>query len=750
MIMELKISLFVLVPLLLATSGAHAGAAYSGPILPSITVSDAVGTNPGTVYTSGQAQRIVNVAWNAGSDYPYCEIYYTVNSANQTELGRGHDGTRPVTVDAGSTYAFWMVVYLGAQGQDVRRVTTLTVVAKLGNPPAPPPPSGGASIPVGSVDAVNDKPSDLNTKAYRNAPFIRDVQVRPDLRNVVISFSSTQSTSPLIEIGKVAPAPDRFGITTFPFNSGAFSRFAKPEGGRYVLDADAQGEPLDISTTYYYIINVFNNNKNDTKRPREQITGQFSTTLQTVKVVWEKIYMQDDSDDLSTCECRFWLWVNYGLEKGKSSVKYYYNSDMDTGHTYYVNKTLVINNVPDKLTIHASGRDDDSGAFTTNLDIVDPDYTPPIYGPGDAKNDDEQVNGVKEEYDLSKFSGDKPVNFRLETRGGDLKFVVFGHFEITRGTAEQIGTMSSPLKTGPEPVKAQGRVRPGGGPTFKSTLPICVAAREARERNSPAAPGLEEKCRSQEPVRAQGRVRRPEETPPRSPLPVCVAAQEARERNSPAARGLEEQCLAQQPVRALGRVRLPAGTTPSTPSSICDSAQRARQRNSPAARGLEETCLTIKKGEAIANEDPLAVELRNQQSDDSARQGFDIGMAAAEGNTLPGPGKDRICASLHTPAEQGGCSIAVLFSVERNRNAKLAATGAAIAGADPVVAEVRNGTTDVFYRLGFDIATGIYGDPALGAQANTAPGPIRDSLSAAGKNGFDASLKLHLSRNYRP
>src|SRR5216684_3318313 len=100
---RIKIGLLLVLGLLLATnlpatSSARASAANAGPIPPSITVSDAVGTNPGTVYTSGQMQRTVNVAWNAGSDYPYCEIYYTVNSANQTELGRGHDGAKPLTV----------------------------------------------------------------------------------------------------------------------------------------------------------------------------------------------------------------------------------------------------------------------------------------------------------------------------------------------------------------------------------------------------------------------------------------------------------------------------------------------------------------------------------------------------------------------------------------------------------------------------------------------------------------------------
>src|SRR5262249_42969708 len=84
----------------------------------------------------------------------------------------------------------------------------------------------------------------------------------------------------------------------------------------------------------------------------------------------------------------------------------------------------------------------------------------------------------------------------------------------------------------------------------------------------------------------------------------------------------------------------------------------------------------------------------------------------------------------------------------------LAVRGAAIAQADPIVAEARAAEADAQYQQGFDIATGIFGDPALGAQGNTAVGPgslkIRDSLSAAGQRGFNASVKLHLSRKYKP
>jgi hypothetical protein len=105
-------------------------------------------------------------------------------------------------------------------------------------------------------------------------------------------------------------------------------------------------------------------------------------------------------------------------------------------------------------------------------------------------------------------------------------------------------------------------------------------------------------------------------------------------------------------------------------------------------------------------------------------------------------------------AEQAGFALAVLFSVERNRYFEQAAIGAAIAKADPAVETARKANPSVLYWLGFDIATGIFGDPALGAQGNTLTGPgslgIRDTLSADGQKGFNAAIKFHLGPPPRP
>ena len=52
----------------------------------------------------------------------------------------------------------------------------------------------------------------------------------------------------------------------------------------------------------------------------------------------------------------------------------------------------------------------------------------------------------------------------------------------------------------------------------------------------------------------------------------------------------------------------------------------------------------------------------------------------------------------------------------------------------------------------FDIATGLFGDPARGATGSTVVGTgalrIRDSLSPGAQAGFNDSVRYHLGRKY--
>lgn len=232
------------------------------------------------------------------------------------------------------------------------------------------------------------------------------------------------------------------------------------------------------------------------------------------------------------------------------------------------------------------------------------------------------------------------------------------------------------------------------------------------------------------PIKTLGRVNT--SSPPRPPMSLCDAARDARARKSPAAPNLEAQCEASRKIAAATSASAPAPAPPALTTADL-AALRAR-------------------GEAIANADVLALELRKRIAPGDLRRGFDIGMGAWAGNAAPGPGKQRIHDAL-SPLEQPGFDIAAEFSLPRNKQATFANVGAAIAKADADVARARAAENDVFYWLGFDIASGIFGNPAAGAQGNTALGPgslaIRADLNAPGRRGFDASAALHMGRKYR-
>ena len=117
------------------------------------------------------------------------------------------------------------------------------------------------------------------------------------------------------------------------------------------------------------------------------------------------------------------------------------------------------------------------------------------------------------------------------------------------------------------------------------------------------------------------------------------------------------------------------------------------------------------KGAELTSQDPAASVILNQQRDDSARRGFKIGMAAAEGNTEPGPRKDGIRASLK-PEEREGFTYAVLYSLNKNRNPANNGNVAGMGGADMV-------TGDSSAANGADVARSPVAD--LGNRAPTRP-----------------------------
>lgn len=185
-----------------------------------------------------------------------------------------------------------------------------------------------------------------------------------------------------------------------------------------------------------------------------------------------------------------------------------------------------------------------------------------------------------------------------------------------------------------------------------------------------------------------------------------------------------------------------AGAKP-FPSAIMPSVLPQR-KPPPDADSLAE------KGEALAQKDPLALAIRDSLPK-LVQHGFDLGMAIAEGQTLLGPGKQKFIDELPTPDEKRGCELAVDFSVDRNRNSSLAQAGAAWALANPTVMRARNAEAVGLFTLGFDIASGIFGDPALPEPrplGHTADGPgaqkILAGLTGGAQRGYQVSRQLNL------
>ncbi len=91
-----------------------------------------------------------------------------------------------------------------------------------------------------------------------------------------------------------------------------------------------------------------------------------------------------------------------------------------------------------------------------------------------------------------------------------------------------------------EPRKSKQMAKVGAGPPRPAGWTICDSAREARARESPAAPALEGQCAAFEAVgKPMAKVPIPEKL-----RPICDLARDSRARNSPVAPSLEEQCLA--------------------------------------------------------------------------------------------------------------------------------------------------------------------------------------------------------------
>lgn len=202
------------------------------------------------------------------------------------------------------------------------------------------------------------------------------------------------------------------------------------------------------------------------------------------------------------------------------------------------------------------------------------------------------------------------------------------------------------------------------------------------------------------------------------------------------------------------KARFPEFSTPCAAFVPPPASRRPRQAHSLLGCGgqnlTSEADQYATSGEALAQGDALIAAGRSQQLSAPLRRGFDIGIAVTGTDTVwvransesstPSAGRTgRIQSSgFLCPGSESERTVGC------NRRSYCCRRSDCGAG-DAQRAGLPN-------WLGFDIASGVFGDPALGALGNKATGPgserIRNGLSAPAQRGYNASTQLHLSRSY--
>jgi len=382
----------------------------------------------------GQNEKTVDVSFSARPEYWYCEIFLSVNGGDEAEFARGEQGTKALTVNVGQKYDFRMVVYSDDKGSNPTTVAKLTLMGQL--KPEPPPAGGGPK----SGMFESKRPSrvvDNATQFFQNL----QVKVQPDSA-VTVSFETMSPSEFFIEVSKQrpnsnipvrVPAGQELG-SAFPANT-QLAAFTVPglsgvKSKHEVTLRGAGGHVLEANTTYHFMITA--------KGPDGSFWrhgGRFIMGSRDVRIVWEKIKIINDSDDVGCGEVDLWFWANHAHESGKYlGLGRFNNNTACTGSVYQINREMTLEDAPNILSVSVSGRDDDD-----NTGLFDGRLGAKVRDPLTAARDGGigEMNVAAKQFDLTGFEVGASIPFKLisfpafgEHDEGDFMFEVWGRIEI--------------------------------------------------------------------------------------------------------------------------------------------------------------------------------------------------------------------------------------------------------------------------------------------------------------------------------
>jgi hypothetical protein len=343
--------------------------------------------NPVVYVTTSQTQGTTTVTWDAGADKPYAQVWVSVNGGAETLFANTHKGSKAATILIGKTYTF-----------------------KLWN----------------STKAYVWASVKVTTKYF---PFIGNIKPDPRGTYAKINFTTKDSSLPVVLVSTKKPL-------SFPLVSTKDEKmWSQPSDIAYTNFAQigtqhqAQLNKLTPDTLYHYVISA-----HDKKSGLWfKTSGTFKTFRRKVTVNFRKLWITDDSDDLSAGDLRFGFYIN-----GKPAAKYPSGSgyaSLDTDDQKTINRTVGFIPAPSTLTLKATGFDNDVGfggldSTGNNFPAGDPNLGTGTGANGEWTSTSQTIN--VDNHDPVDTVG--PIFFKLVAKsahGSDLEFEVHGEYKIS-------------------------------------------------------------------------------------------------------------------------------------------------------------------------------------------------------------------------------------------------------------------------------------------------------------------------------
>jgi len=283
--------------------------------------------NP-VLISAGQITGKTTLKW-AGNEAGQCQVREVV-AAGETPLAPPAL-TGSVTVDIGvGTHVYVLRPTAGGNTP----AASVTVIAKLAN--AKPTPDFLSGVQEGI----------LNTTAIPIQAIIR-LTVTPQADNVLFVFRTVVPTIPLLEIRFDNSDTGKLLATRFPLFAGARTEHAievdhLPQGSDLFFKITA-GNPLLRSS------------------PSAVMRGSFRTGRVDAEIVFDRIVVVSDSDDLSDGDLTFSFFAGdtatMSVFPGPHPV--HQEDGLSDGETAFIGQSIEIQSAPQRIWVEVQGEDDD-------------------------------------------------------------------------------------------------------------------------------------------------------------------------------------------------------------------------------------------------------------------------------------------------------------------------------------------------------------------------------------------------------